>query len=158
MEKPDWTSGQPYKTEEYQIVTGVSKMHSESHYYRLCKTGTWLRWKSSPWCFSKKETRLTCWRPSFWLFVFAQIDLPKGRVQLFLPFNSCPVGVVKTWSKERRSLQTPITHQQLYAQARTHTHTHNGSEVLDLKLGSLVTGKRAWELVLWKAENHIYPG
>lgn len=42
----------------------------------------------------------------------------------------------------------------------THTHTqrHNGIEVLDLKLGSLVTGKRAWELVLRKAENHIYSG
>ena len=48
----------------------------------------------------------------------------------------------------------------LRTSTHTHTHTqrHNGIEVLDLKLGSLVTGKRAWELVLWKAENHIYSG
>ena len=46
----------------------------------------------------------------------------------------------------------------MHTHTHTHTQTHNGSEVLDLKLGSLVTGKRAWELVLWKAENHIYSG
>ena len=48
----------------------------------------------------------------------------------------------------------------LCTSTHTHTHTqrHNGIEVLVLKLDILVTGKRAWELVLWKAENHIYSG
>lgn len=96
------------------LYLAFAKMHSESHYYRLCKIGTWLRWKSSPWCFWEKEVRLTLWRPSCWLFVFPQIYLPEGTVRLFLPFNSCLMGDVKTWSKERLSLKTPVTYQQLY--------------------------------------------
>ena len=53
------------------------------------------------------------------------------------------------------SCHTPVA---LRTSMHTHTQRHNGIEVLHLKLGSLVTGKRAWELVLWKAENHIYSG